>query len=140
MSFLFENKFISLYFTSTATLQQFLKLLSELLFITTTKSYSFLLQYPTEENINLWNMCKIIYIQSSEFSPTFGNGNLNADYEEVLDGFSCRPEHWRTTHFVGNITDYYYYNFGIASTNAFSINAILADVLCNFDVILFNSI
>ena len=32
-------------------------------------------------------------------------------------------------------------NFGITSTsNAFLINAVLADVLCNFDVILFNLI
>ena len=32
-------------------------------------------------------------------------------------------------------------NFGITSTsNAFLINAVLADLLCNFDVILFNLI
>ena len=33
--------------------------------------------------------------QSSEFSSAFGSVELNVDDEEIEDGFSCRPEHFR---------------------------------------------
>ena len=38
--------------------------------------------------------------QSLEFRSTFGSADLNVDYKEVEDGFSCRLEHWETTNFV----------------------------------------
>ena len=40
--------------------------------------------------------------QPSEFRSAFSSDNLNGDYEEAKNGYSCRPEHWKTVNFVDN--------------------------------------
>ena len=54
----------------------------------------------SDQNVRLQHF---LQMQFFEFKPTFGSADLNPDYEEVEDGFSCRPEHWKTSKFVGNI-------------------------------------
>lgn len=43
------------------------------------------------------------YQHSSEFRSVSDSTDRNAYYDEVGDGLSCQPEHWKTTNFVGNI-------------------------------------
>ena len=69
--------------------------------------------------------------QSSELRSAFGIADLNADYEEVEDSFSYRPEHSKTTNFVGNETLIKKKNDSIV-LNLFHLDFVLIFFVINF--------